>query len=65
MAAKAKAAAGKEPEEEAEVAEGAEGAPAAAALAKPKLPLKLIAMIVLPPDAPLLLKGEHTANRLK
>jgi flagellar FliL protein len=45
MAAKAKAAAGKEPEEEAEVAEGAEGAPAAAALAKPKLPLKLIAMI--------------------
>ena len=44
MAAKAKAAAGKEPEEEAEVAEATEGAPAAP-LAKPKLPLKLIAII--------------------
>ena len=44
MAAKAKAAGGKEPEEEAEVAEAAEGA-AAAPLAKPKLPLKLIAII--------------------
>jgi len=44
MAAKAKAAGGKEPEEEAEVAEAAEGA-AAAPLAKPKLPLKLMAII--------------------
>ena len=44
MAAKAKAAGGKEPEEEAEVAEATEGAPAAP-LAKPKLPLKLIAII--------------------
>ena len=44
MAAKAKAAGGKEPEEEAEVAEATEGAPAAP-LAKPKLPLKLMAII--------------------
>jgi flagellar FliL protein len=44
MAAKAKAAGGKEPEEEAEVAGAAEGAPAAP-LAKPKLPLKLMAII--------------------
>jgi len=44
MAAKAKAAGGKEPEEEADVAEATEGA-AAAPLVKPKLPLKLMAMI--------------------
>ncbi len=44
MAAKAKAAGGKEPEEEADVAEATEGAPTAP-LVKPKLPLKLMAMI--------------------
>jgi flagellar FliL protein len=44
MAAKAKAAGGKEPEEEAEVAEATEGA-STAPLAKPKLPLKLMAII--------------------
>jgi flagellar protein FliL len=44
MAAKAKAKAGKEPEEEADVANGAEGAEAAAP-PKRKLPLKLMAII--------------------